>query len=133
MNNECDCKNPMACLQMNRCLAPELAQPDAPPNSWDELCVRQARNARIEGQFTGTTMHMPCPGCGAPDFMLVKPFTLGNDGLPDMGIHKQYNTGATCKECHRGFRMPVQSCPHQTTFTVVHTSGPDLPSWYALP
>lgn len=129
----CDCKNPMACLQVNRCLAVELAKPDAPPTNWDELCVRQARNVRIEGQFTSTTMYMCCPGCGAPDWLAAKPFTLGADGMPDMKLHQQYNEGAVCKECERGFRMPITVSENETRWTIVQTSGPDLPDWYKLP
>lgn len=119
----CDCKKPLACLQVSRCLKDYV---EKVPENWQELCDRQAWNAETTGRFMDTAMHLPCPGCGAKDFMVVKIFDLAVDD--DI-----YNNGGQCKECGRGFRMPITRAPGQTSFVVVQTSGPDLPAWYALP
>jgi hypothetical protein len=124
MTYPCDkCVRPLACLQVSRCMNGYV---DKAPENWQELCDRQAWHGQTSGYMLETAMHLPCPGCGAKDFMVVKIFDLAvDDGI--------YERGGNCKECGRGFRMPITRSPGETSFTVVQTAGPDLPAWFALP
>jgi hypothetical protein len=115
----CDCKKPLACVQVSRCLKDYV---EAPPQSWEDLCNRQAWNTETSGMFLDTTMHLPCPGCGAKDFMRIR--------IADGDA--QYERGGVCRECERGFRMPIQRAPNSIGFSIVQTSGPDLPPWFKM-
>lgn len=125
----CECTKPLACVQVNRCLKDYV---EATPQNWDDLCNRQAVNYETSGMGMDTMVHLPCFGCGAKNFLIHR--------LLD--CHAAYNTGSTCKECGRGFRMPVtrkaSKCEHghehvDLGFEVVQTVGPDLPDWFKIP
>lgn len=114
-----DCTTPLQCQMAGCCL---FGYVEAPPQSWDDLVKRQAFNTKMSGFFIETTTHMPCPACGAKDFMLIK----------IMSTEEQYNDGAVCKECERGFRMPVKRDPGMLRFSFEQTVGPDLPPWFKI-
>ena len=115
-----ECKHPLKCSVANQCLKDYV---EAAPQSWEDLCTRQAWNTEITGSFLDTTIHLPCPACGAKDFMVYK----------IMESEEVNNAGAVCKECERGFRIPVRR-PDANTISVglVQTVGPDLPDWFKI-
>jgi hypothetical protein len=115
----CDCVKPLACVQVGRCLKGYV---EKTPENWQELCDRQAWNNESSGFGFETAMHIACPGCGAKDFMILK-IAQGDE---------QYERGGDCKECGRGFRMPLKRAPGSVSFSVVQTAGPDLPPWFLL-
>jgi hypothetical protein len=115
-----DCRNPLGCMQGFGCLKDYV---ESSPQSWEDLCKRQALNALSSGFGFDTAMHLPCPGCGAKDFMVYR----------IIESEQAMERGAVCKECERGFRMPVSRSGNSISFTFVQSSGPDLPAWFKLP
>lgn len=76
-------------------------------------------NTKIEGYGLDVTMHLPCPFCAAPDFMLYKVIDA-NDAL---------RAGAVCKSCGRGMKGIVQESSAETTIEMVQTCGNDPPEF----
>ena len=86
------------------------------PASRDEYLDRLKANAVITGFGLDTTMHMPCPFCAAPDFLVYGIFAA------ESALAK----GAACGECGRSAKaIFLQEGPGE----VVQTGGPDAPEW----
>lgn len=89
------------------------------PQNMEEYRERFAKNEAIEGEGLETRTRMPCPFCGAPDFMVHR--------VIDSEIH--FAKGATCKECGRSAKMVIESTEKGTIFELVQTGGDDPPEW----
>lgn len=85
-----------------------------------ELNATIEANTTITGFGLDTTMHAPCPFCGAPDFMVYR----------IIDSREAMAKGGTCTACKRSMRGIVQSNPLQTQVSFVQTGGDDLPDWY---
>ncbi len=92
------------------------------PTSMDELNARQKANMRIEGRFADTQTVMPCPFCGAPDFM-VYAVTAGLNEYADLAKPHE------CKECGRSARLLTTRDAHGVMQEIVQCGGPDQPEW----
>ena len=99
-----------------------------PPASYAEYMQRLAENSQISGRYLDTAMHMPCPFCAAPDFLVYK----------IIETQQLLAKGAVCKECGRGAKVIFSQ--HVTpgpglyenpgcSFEFVQTCGPDQPEW----
>lgn len=92
----------------------------AEPTSHAEYLARFFKNQRVSGQgIDGTTMHLPCPFCAAPDFMVSRVVETSE------AIEK----GGECKECGRSAKGIVQRAPGSVSFALYQTGGPDQPEW----
>lgn len=92
---------------------------------WLDLCERQTRNSRIEGVGLDTTTVLPCPFCGAADWMR---FGIAA-GLTEYAEQQKEHV---CKECKRGGRLVMTQDGGTLTTELRQTSGNDLPAWFAL-
>lgn len=81
----------------------------------DEYLERVNKNQEITGFGMEVTMHMPCPFCGAPDFMVY--LVLETEIAA--------KRGAVCKECKRGARALFDHSQGGVQFEFVQTEGPD--------
>jgi hypothetical protein len=91
------------------------------PTNADEYLERFARNNKISGYGMETTMHMPCPFCAAPDFLVY--------AITD--TFKALDEGATCKHCDRS-QATVETRSEdglQVRLAMFQTGGPDQPEW----
>jgi len=76
-------------------------------------------NQRIEGFGLDTTMHLPCPFCAAPDFMVYKV----------LEVQQRLEAGAGCRSCGRSLRAQFKPDQPGTVFEFVQTGGPDAPDY----
>jgi hypothetical protein len=79
-------------------------------------------NQKITGFGIETTMHMPCPFCAEPDFLV---HTI-------LDTQKAYINGAICNHCGRGARAIFHGDGQSIRFYFVQTVG-DPPPEYAPP
>ncbi len=89
------------------------------PKSMAEYLTRFQQAERVSGYGLDTTIHVPCPFCAAPDWMVYK----------IMEVEIAGETGATCKECKRSARMPVRTERGAKIIQLVQTGGPKQPDW----
>jgi|SRR5688572_5266892 len=95
----------------------------ADPKSREEYERRFNRHQRLEGFGTETTLHMPCPFCAAPDFIVARV----------VDVQAALAKGAVCQECGRGMRLEyTYHQPQVLSFEAIQTCGSDAPS-YAPP
>jgi hypothetical protein len=79
-------------------------------------------NQRITGIGFETTMHMPCPFCAEPDFMIYRV----------LETEQALDKGAVCKHCGRGMKAILKRSEGGISFELVQTCG-DPPPDYVLP
>ena len=93
---------------------------EAPTNTTEYL-RRFFLSQKIEGYGLDTTIHMPCPFCAAPDWLVHKLICT----------HEALESGATCKECERSAKAVFTETKASgvTAFEMVQTAGPDQPEW----
>jgi len=92
----------------------------AHPTSYAEYLERFHANQKLSGYGLDVTVHLPCPFCAAPDFMVYKVID-SEAAMVD---------GSTCKECSRSAAMEFSvNTPSQKAFEVVQTGGDDQPDW----
>lgn len=89
------------------------------PKNIIEYNARQFENMRIEGVGVEVTIHMPCPFCGAKNFLSYRVLDV-EEGL---------SRGATCQDCRRGLRAIFNRTLNNTAFRFVQTEGADPPEW----
>lgn len=89
------------------------------PTSLEEYERRFAQSHKVSGHGFGVTVHVPCPACAAPDFEVHKIIDAAS----------ALESGATCKECKRGFKAIYTRTRNSVSFEIVQTEGDDLPSW----
>lgn len=77
------------------------------------------KNQKITGRFLETTMHMPCPFCAEPEFMVYK----------ILDTEKVIANGAVCKFCNRGCKAIVTRDAGGVGFRFVQTCGDDPPDY----
>jgi rRNA maturation protein Nop10 len=78
-----------------------------------------ALNQRISGFGMDTTMHMPCPFCAEPEWMVFK--ILEQEEISS----KEH----VCAECGRGAKMIYRHEGSSISFEVVQTCGDDAPGY----
>lgn len=92
----------------------------AEPTSMQEYTERFHANQNVSGFGIETTMHMPCPFCAAPEFMVYR--------IIDSEAAMQ--EGAVCSSCKRGAAIEFSvNTESMKQFEVVQTSGAAQPSW----
>ena len=89
------------------------------PHSYDEYLQRFHANQRVEGFGLDVRMHVPCPFCAAPDW-LVHEVLLTQDAMAD---------GAVCVECGRGAKAVFSAVNGNTFIEIVQTTGMPQPEW----
>lgn len=90
------------------------------PTSMAEYTERFQENQKVSGFGLDTTVHMPCPFCAAPDFMVYR-IIDSEDAMVE---------GAVCSECHRGAAMEFHvNLPNNKQFEIVQTVGDLQPEW----
>lgn len=89
------------------------------PTNHDEYLQRFSLNQRMSSFGLNTTMHMPCPFCAAPDFLVYRV----------VEVQEAMGKGAVCKECGRGAKAVFIGHKGGISFEIVQTSGPDQPDW----
>jgi hypothetical protein len=86
----------------------------------EEYDAKYTANTKITGGGLDTAMHMPCPGCAEPDWLIIKV-------LVDM--KEKMAAGAECTHCHRSFRGIYEESPSSTKMELVQTGGDDIPDF----
>jgi hypothetical protein len=90
------------------------------PANKEEYEKRYHANQRIEGFGLGNVhIHLPCPFCAAPDFMIYEL----------METEACLEKGAVCKECKRGMGAMVTRDGGAVQIEMVQTEGPDAPDY----
>lgn len=90
------------------------------PKTLEEYNDRYNANTRYSGFGPyEAKMHMPCPGCTEPDW-LVCIILESEEALAK---------GATCKHCGRGFKALYSRDGQVKSFKLVQTVGDDLPDF----
>lgn len=85
-----------------------------------EYEAKFAANQRISGQGVGNVyVHMPCPFCAEPDFMVYE-LLASQDAM---------SKGATCKACRRGIKAIFSRSPSGVSFEIVQTCGDTAPDY----
>lgn len=92
------------------------------PTSLDELNRRCAANSKIIGFGSATTTILPCPFCGAPEWMRF-PVTAGFTNYAEQVKPHE------CKECGRSARLDIRSVNGGLETEIVQCGGPDQPEW----
>ncbi len=87
-----------------------------------EFFAKATANMRVSGfGIAETTVHIPCPFCAEPDFMVSRV----------MESREPFSAGATCKHCGRSARFPVESDSDSTrTWLEVTDDGPHPDEMY---
>lgn len=99
----------------------KLVAPNARPTSPAEYLARTKANTKYSGVGLATMMHVPCPFCGAAEFVVCA--VIG-------GAERAFEKGATCRECNRGCRaIFTRSAPGSLGFEFVQTGGDEPPDW----
>lgn len=84
-----------------------------------EYDKRFAENQQVSGFGLDTTVHMPCPFCAAPGWMITKVLEM------EEVSSKEH----VCSECGRGAKMIYTRKGGGVSFEVVQTQGPDCPDF----
>ena len=89
------------------------------PRNYEEYLNRFRTNQRVVGFGLEVRMHVPCPFCAAPDWM-VHEVLLTQEAMA---------TGAVCTECGRGAKAVFSEINGNTFIEVVQTAGTVQPDW----
>jgi hypothetical protein len=89
------------------------------PISMSDYVQKFTSNQRISGYGLEVTMHVPCPFCATPDWLVHR--VLDTEGA--------YSRGAVCRHCSRGCRALVSHDQGGVAMRFVQTCGPEQPSW----
>lgn len=86
----------------------------------DEYNKRFVESQKITGRGLDVTMHLPCPFCACPDFMVYK----------ILEMEQVCKNEAICVECGRGAKMLfTYSGGHAIGLEVVQTRGEEQPDF----
>lgn len=97
---------------------------DMTPKNADEYAERFQKSYKIEGFGENVQIHMPCPFCAAPNFIV--------HGI--METAPALSQGATCCECGRSARAIItEENPDSHQLEIVQTGGPDQDAWMQPP
>src|SRR5260370_33476595 len=92
----------------------------AQANSSQEYMAKFYTNQRIEGfGHDKVTMHVPCPFCAEPDFMVYK----------IIEVEQALQKGGTCSHCHRSAKALLQRADTGVQFEIVQTGGDQPAEW----
>jgi len=89
------------------------------PTTMAEFTQRFARNQYMDGFGLETTMHVPCPFCGAIGFACYRV----------LDVEAAMARGSTCTECGRSAKALFDRTADGVAFELVQTGGPDQPEW----
>lgn len=90
------------------------------PTDLKSYTARFHANQRMTGFGIDVTVHVPCPFCSAPDWIVMKV----------IDTKEAMKTGASCEECGRSARAIFHvDQPGNAEFEVVQTGGSDAPDW----
>lgn len=114
-----DCQHVVGCMNAGRCL--RQVDGTKAPMDWDSYHLRTLKHTKISGYGPNTAMHMPCPCCGAANWLVFK--ILNTEATTERG--------KVCEECHRGFRAIYTRQHNSKTYEFVQFYGPDVPAWHS--
>lgn len=90
------------------------------PANMDEYKKKFELNTTYSGQGLDTTIHVPCPYCAEPEFMVYK----------IVESETALKKGGFCKHCQRGMVTVFHvDTPNNKQFEMVQTVGPDAPDY----
>jgi bacterioferritin-associated ferredoxin len=89
------------------------------PTSLSEYLERFERNQVIDGWGLAVRVHLPCPFCAAPDFLVYRMTE----------VEAAMTHGAMCAACGRSAKALIIRAEGELSLEVVQTSGPDQPVW----
>lgn len=91
------------------------------PQSMPEFLERFEANSKLTGHgIDKLEMHIPCPFCAAPDFMVYLIFNA----------EATWMKGATCGHCGRSAKVIFGTKTEERTgFELVQTGGDEQPDW----
>lgn len=92
------------------------------PTSHEEFNAKFEKNTSYSGRFLDTAMHMPCPFCAEPDFLVYK----------IIEVNEALKKGAVCTHCKRGMKALVSEQPGSVSFRIVQTVGDDPAPWTGI-
>lgn len=84
-----------------------------------EYEAKFAANQKITGYGVDVAMHMPCPACAEPDFVVYK----------ILEIEEIMSKERVCTHCGVGMRAIFSHDNGGVSFEIVQTQGPDLPDY----
>lgn len=91
------------------------------PQTPEEYIARQQASQHLSGYGADTTVHVPCPFCAAPEWLVHRV----------IDTEAAMSKGATCKKCGRTARAHIATHPGGgKSFEIVQTGGPDPPPWH---
>lgn len=118
--------------------------------SFEEYSDKFNQNMRTSGRFTSTTMHLPCPWCAEPDYMVVPlvntpqvmsmPTLCKNCGRTGKTVYYHddlsYQQGGPPEDMGVAGRVALMGDVGNSgpgyTFEFVQTDGDDPPEWMPL-
>jgi hypothetical protein len=80
-------------------------------------------NTKYSGRYLETTLHMPCPFCAEPDFLVYK----------IIDVNEALTAGAVCKHCHRGLKGIFNRSANGLSMQLYQTEGDDPPAFLPAP
>jgi hypothetical protein len=90
-----------------------------PPESKLEYEERLTHNTDLSGFGFDTSVHMPCPFCAAPDFLIYKVLEVAS----------AFQQDTTCAHCKRTVRGALHTTPNTATMRLFQVAGDDPPPW----
>jgi hypothetical protein len=89
------------------------------PKTKEEYFERFAANQRVTGMGFEVEMHVPCPFCAEPDFLICRVLLA----------EKDWAKGGTCIACGRSAKAIFRRGPEGPFHEIVQTGGPEPPAW----
>ena len=92
-------------------------------SSFEDYKIKFYGNQKLSGYGLYTTMHVPCPFCAEPDFMVHR----------ILDPEAAYTQGAVCAHCKRGMRGIIRRDVGSVWCSFVQTCGDPPPPWLPAP
>ena len=91
----------------------------AEPTSMEEYAARFHANEKMEGFGFDVSVHMPCPFCAAPGWLVYRVIE----------VEQAIARPSLCRECGRSARALVRREQDSVEFEMVQIGGPEQPEW----
>lgn len=96
-----------------------LAPPGVDPATREAYDAKAKANTKMSGFGLDTAMHMPCPFCAAPDFLVYR----------IVDVETALSAPRVCATCKRGSKAVFTRGAGGVSFEFVQTEGPDGPAY----
>lgn len=97
------------------------------PVTYEEYEQRSMANTKVTGMYDTTAQVLPCPWCGAPDWLTIPIFKTAIEGYGTITGER------TCSECGRSGKLLITEKGSSTISEFVQTGGPDAPTYLNPP